>query len=116
MVAVRLFVGNVPYSASEQTLRDLFGQAGSVTSVFVPTDRLTGRPRGFAFVEMRGEAEAREAVRRFDGYALDARRLRVSPAEEREARRPSFPRYGEPVGGRGRPGERRRRPERSPGR
>ena len=116
MVAARLFVGNLPYSASEQTLRDLFGQAGSVTSVFVPKDRLTGRPRGFAFVDMGSEAGAREAVRRFDGYALDARRLRVSPAQEREARRPSFPGYREPVGGRGRPGGRPRRPERSPGR
>ena len=109
---VRLYVGNLPYSATEETLRKLFAEAGTVRAVVLPADRLTGRPRGFGFVELDSEAEAREAIRRFDGHLLDGRRLRVNRAEERVERRPPFRPGPERVPqGRG-----RGRPERSPGR
>src|SRR3989304_2241496 len=87
MVA-RLFVGNLPYSATEQTLRELFGEVGTVREVVLPTDRETGRLRGFAFVEMATEAEATAAIHRFEGHVLDGRRLRVNRAEERAERGP----------------------------
>lgn len=111
MVA-RLFVGNLPYSATEQTLRELFGEVGTVREVVLPTDRETGRPRGFGFVEMATEAEATAAIHRFEGHALDGRRLRVNRAEERAERGPRFPPYRGPV----RPVRMGGRPERKPGR
>ncbi len=112
-MTVRLFVGNIPYGVSEKTIRELFTQAGTVTSVFIAVDPLTGRPRGFAFVEMASEAEARGAVHRLHGHLLDGRPLRIELAEERER----APRVPAPYRGRARPGApRRRRPERSPGR
>ena len=111
MVA-RLFVGNLPYSATEQTLRELFGEVGTVREVVLPTDRETGRPRGFAFVEMATEAEATAAIHRFEGHVLDGRRLRVNRAEERAERPPRFA----PYRGRERPVRLGGRPERKPGR
>jgi len=115
MVA-RLYVGNLPYTATEETLRRLFGQTGTVGAVVLPTDRLTGRPRGFGFVDMASEAEAREAVRRFDGHLLEGRRLRVNRAEERTERRPPFRRGPEPALRGERPARAGGRPERKPGR
>jgi RNA recognition motif-containing protein len=88
----------------------------SGAAVFVPTDRTTGRSRGFAIVEVSSEAEAREIILRLNGYMLDGRRLRVELASERPAEREYRPRYGAPFARRGRPEPRRRRPERSPGR
>ena len=82
-MAVRLYVGNLPYSVSAQTLSELFGQAGGVVDVHLPTDRESGRVRGFGFVEMASDAEARQAIERFNGYRLDDRELRVNIAEER---------------------------------
>ncbi|MBI2953609.1 MAG: RNA-binding protein [Chloroflexi bacterium] len=111
-MAARLYVGNLPYSATEDGLRQLFSQAGTVVEVALPMDRATGRPRGFGFVEMESNADAEEAVRKFDGYQLDNRSIRVQIAREREARPPGF----RPSAGRGMGygfGERRegRRPE-----
>ncbi|MBI4317724.1 MAG: RNA-binding protein [Chloroflexi bacterium] len=111
-MAARLYVGNLPYGATEDGLRGLFSQAGAVVSVALPVDRDTGRPRGFGFVEMESNADAEEAVRKFDGYQLDNRMIRVQVAREREARPPGF----RPSTGRGMGygfGERRegRRPE-----
>ena len=115
MVGVRLFVGNLPYAISERELRELLGRIGAVTSVSMPTDRLTGRPRGFAFVDVPSESDAREMIRQFDGSLLDNRRLRVRHAEEREVvHAPAKYRYH--YAPKGRPDVRPHRPERSPGR
>ncbi len=85
-MAKRLYVGNLPYSAQEDELRRLFSQAGTVESVEMPIDRLTGRSRGFAFVQMAMDQDAETAIRKFNGYRLDDRSLRVNIAEEREER------------------------------
>jgi RNA recognition motif-containing protein len=78
----KLYVGNLPFSATEEEIRDLFGQHGSVESVNVITDRETGRARGFAFVEMDASA-ADAAMRALDGSQLGGRSLRVNEANER---------------------------------
>jgi len=85
-MATRLYVGNLPYSVGENELRRLFGQAGTVESVTMPLDRQTGRPRGFAFVQMSSDDEANSAIQMFNGYVLDGRPLRVNIAQEREMR------------------------------
>ena len=78
----KLYVGNLPFSTTEEELRDLFGEHGDVESVKVITDRETGRSRGFAFVEMEaGAADA--AMRALDGKELGGRSLRVNEAQER---------------------------------
>ena len=94
-MATRLYVGNLPYSATEDELRQLFSRAGTVVSVDLPIDRATGRPRGFGFVEMESSAGAQSAIRELDGYRLDNRSIRVEIPKEREARAPAFRRPGE---------------------
>ncbi|MBI2864801.1 MAG: RNA-binding protein [Chloroflexi bacterium] len=89
-MAARLHVGNLPYSATEEQLTELFSQAGTVVSVTLPEERFTGRPRGFGFVEMENSSEAEEAIRKFDGYVMDNRSLRVEMAREREERGPGY--------------------------
>ena len=80
----KLYVGNLPFSATEDELRELFGQHGSVESVRVITDRETGRSRGFAFVEMdAGGADA--AIQALDGTDMGGRSLRVNEAHDRPA-------------------------------
>jgi cold-inducible RNA-binding protein len=79
----RLYVGNLSFGTTESTLRDLFGEAGTVTEVKVMLDRETGRPRGFAFVEMGTETEAQAAVSQFNSRELDGRSLKVDVAAER---------------------------------
>ncbi len=91
-MAARLYVGNIPYSTTEDELRRLFSQVGRVDAVEIPVDRQTGRPRGFAFVEMANDQEAQKAIARFDGYTLDSRRIRVNVAQEREVRTGSYTR------------------------
>ena len=71
--------------------------AGQVTHVHIGTDRETGRSRGFAFVEFSNDIEAAEAIRRFDGYEIDGRKLRVNTADDRP-RRPGGPNFGPPRG------------------
>ncbi|MFQ5407531.1 MAG: RNA recognition motif domain-containing protein [Anaerolineales bacterium] len=83
---VRLYVGNLPYSATEDELRELFAQAGTVNSVALIMDRDTGRSRGFAFVEMGTQAEAEEAIKKFDNFNLGGRDMRVNIARPREDR------------------------------
>lgn len=85
-MATRLYVGNLPYTASEDELRRLFGQAGTVESVSLPTDRVTGRARGFGFIDMATSEDADNAIRMFNGYQMDGRALRVDVAREREER------------------------------
>jgi RNA recognition motif-containing protein len=79
----RLFVGNLPYSVTELDLRDLFGALGTVTEAKIVTDRDTGRPRGFGFVEMSSEAEAKKAIEELNGRDVGGRPVAVREAEER---------------------------------
>ena len=99
MPSVRLFVGNLPYQASEEDLRNHFGQVGPPTQIVRPLDRETGRARGFAFVEYAERAVAEEAIKRFDGQLFMGRPLAVSEARAREDRGPSGPRPGGGFGG-----------------
>ena len=78
-MATKLYVGNLPFSASENDVRDLFAQYGEVHSVKLVSDRDTGRPRGFGFVEMDNADEAQQAL---DNYALDGRNLKVNEARD----------------------------------
>jgi RNA recognition motif-containing protein len=80
----RLYVGNLPFSATETDLRELFGQHGSLSSVNVITDRETGRPRGFAFVEFEDGSGADAAIQALDGSEMGGRALRVNEAYERD--------------------------------
>ena len=80
----KLYVGNLPYSATEEELSALFGQAGTVTSVAIIKDRETGRSKGFAFVEMSSSDEAQKAINMLTGHMLGGRDLRVSIARPRE--------------------------------
>lgn len=82
----KLYVGNLPYTATEDELRELFSQAGNVTSVVIITDRDTGRSKGFGFVEMGSGAEAQKAIAMFDGRVLNERQIRVSEARPPESR------------------------------
>jgi RNA recognition motif-containing protein len=81
----RLYVGNMSFATTEMDLRDLFGQAGTVADVKVMLDRETGRPRGFAFVEMSSNTEAQAAIAQFNGRDLGGRTLKVDQAGERGA-------------------------------
>ena len=83
----RLYVGNLPFSADENQIREVFGQNGrTVTEVKLITDRDTGRPRGFGFVEMGSQQDAEGAIRELNGYSLDGRDLTVNEAKERTPR------------------------------
>lgn len=93
-MSVRLFIGNLPYSATEAELRDHLSAVGTPTSVVLPVDRETGRPRGFAFVDYADRAVAEEAIRRFDQQPFKGRPLAVSEARPREDRGPGGPRPG----------------------
>jgi RNA recognition motif-containing protein len=79
----RIYVGNIPFSATNEMLSEVFAQHGEVTGVDVIMDRDSGRPRGFAFVEMEDPGAATAAIEALDGSDLDGRNLRVSPAQER---------------------------------
>jgi RNA recognition motif-containing protein len=93
-VSVRLFIGNLPYSATEADLRDHLSSVGAPAQVVLPTDRETGRPRGFAFVDYTDRAVAEEAIRRFNQQPFKGRPLAVSEARPREDRPPGAPRPG----------------------
>jgi len=84
----RLYVGNLAFSTTEETVRNAFGQAGQVTDVRIMLDRETGRPRGFGFVTMVDDAAARAAIEQLNGMILDGRPLRVNEAEDRPRRGP----------------------------
>jgi RNA recognition motif-containing protein len=83
-MSVRLFVGNLPYDVTESEVREFFSPAGVPLSVRMPTDRETGKPRGFAFVEFGDAAQAEEAVRRFHQQVFKGRPLVVNEARPRE--------------------------------
>jgi len=96
----KIYVGNLPFSADESQVRALFAQHGTVESVNVIMDRETGRPRGFAFVEM-SNADASRAIQGLNGYSMGGRALRVNEAQERAPR--SKPASGGGGGGGGGP-------------
>jgi RNA recognition motif-containing protein len=96
-----LFVGNLPYQATEEDLRTHFSQVGKPTQIVRPLDRETGRARGFAFVEFADRTAAEEAIRKLDGQLLMGRPLAVSEARAREERGPGGP--PRPSGGFGGP-------------
>lgn len=104
-------MGNLNFRTEQHEIRSLFSQAGEVVDVFLPSDRATGRPRGFAFVEFSDEAGARAAIARFDGVELGGRNLRVNAAEAQRPRQPGrfvpsepppmpFPPFGKSKGSR----------------
>jgi RNA recognition motif-containing protein len=82
----KLYVGNLPFSATEETLLETFSKCGTVDSAKLITDRDTGRSKGFAFVEMSNDDEAQDAISQFDGQDLDGRPLRVNEAKPMEPR------------------------------
>lgn len=92
-MSTKLYVGNLPYSVTDQTLADTFSQFGSVQSAKVIMDRDSGRSKGFAFVEMSTAAEATECISRLNGNDLDGRAINVSEAK------PQAPRTGGGGGG-----------------
>ena len=83
-MSVKLYVGNLPYSTTEDDLRTLFAQAGTVSSVALIKDRDSGMSKGFAFVEMSSQAEAQKAISMFNDYSMGDRQLKVNPARPRE--------------------------------
>ena len=101
----KLYVGNLSFKTTEDALRSHFGQFGAVTDVYVAVDRMTGRPRGFAFVTMGTADEAKIAAEKVNGTELDGRQLTVNEARPKEER-PAGGGFGG-GGGRGFGGERR---------
>jgi RNA recognition motif-containing protein len=85
-VSKRIYVGNLPFRATEEQVRDLFGQYGQVDAVAMITDRETGKFRGFCFVEM-GDTAADTAIRALNGYQMDGRALRINEAMPRDNQR-----------------------------
>jgi RNA recognition motif-containing protein len=85
-MAVRLFVGNLSYEATEASLREHFSAVGPLSYIYLPVDRDSGKPRGFAFVEFNEQAHAEEAMRRFNNQLFMGRPLAVNEARERDDR------------------------------
>ncbi|MFZ5812548.1 MAG: RNA recognition motif domain-containing protein [Thermodesulfobacteriota bacterium] len=87
-----IYVGNLPFRASEDNVRDLFAQYGAVSSVKLISDRETGKPRGFGFVEMDDDAEADAAIEALNGKDYEGRSLKVNEAKPRapKPRRPAW--------------------------
>lgn len=85
-MAKKLYVGNLSYNTTEAQIRELFAQVGEITEISMITDRDTGRPKGFAFVQMADDNAAQDAIRRFNGMSLDNRALTVNEARPREDR------------------------------
>jgi RNA recognition motif-containing protein len=85
---MNIYVGNLPYTATEEEIRELFAAFGQVTSVTLITDKFSGQPRGFGFVEMQDSAEAEAAIQELNGKEFGKRNLVVNPARPREERRP----------------------------
>src|SRR4051794_37982107 len=89
----KVFVGNLDFNTTKAEVQNLFAEIGEIRDVYLPVDRQSGRPRGFAFVEYTSDEDAAKAIEKFNGYQMSGRALRVNAAEDR-------PR----TGGGGRPG------------
>ena len=85
----KLYVGNLPFSTTEEQLIDRFSEVGTVDSAKLVTDRDTGRSKGFAFIEMSNDEEAQSAIDKFDGQDCDGRAMKVNEAKPMEPRRES---------------------------
>lgn len=82
----KIYIGNLSYNSTEETLRNQFSQFGEVLSIFIVMDKITGKSKGFGFVEMSDENAAREAIATLNQKEIDGRRVRVSEAQERKPR------------------------------
>jgi RNA recognition motif-containing protein len=89
---MNIYVGNLPFKLSESSLKDTFSEYGEVSSVNIITDRLSGRSKGFGFVEMPDDSEANAAIQALNGKDFDGRNIKVNQAKPR-AERPPRPRY-----------------------
>ena len=87
-MATKLYVGGLPYSTQEDALKEVFAQAGSVTSAVIIMDKMSGRSKGFGFVEMSTDEEAQKAVSMLNGQEFEGRKLTVNEAHPMEARPP----------------------------
>jgi cold-inducible RNA-binding protein len=103
-----IFVGNLSFGATEDTVRSLFEQYGTVERVSIVTDRDTGRAKGFGFVEMTGDAEAERAISSLNGQELDGRNLTINEARPKEDRGGGFGGGGRGNGGGGGGGRQKR--------
>jgi cold-inducible RNA-binding protein len=83
IISSKIYVGNLSYDTSQDELATLFSGVGHVTEVFLPADRITGRPRGFAFVAFTDESAAEDAIEKFNDYEFNGRKLRIKEAEDR---------------------------------
>lgn len=85
-MAKKLYIGNLSYNTTEAALSEFFGSVGEVVSANIITDRMSGRPRGFGFVEMADEAAAQKAISQLNGQELDGRPLKVAEAKPPRSR------------------------------
>ena len=83
---MKLYIGNLSYGITPKEIEDVFAQAGGVTDVHLPTDRETGRARGFGFVTMDSQESMERAIQEFDGLEIDGRKIKVNEARPREDR------------------------------
>ncbi len=102
MTSNKLYVGGLPYSVTDDKLQEIFAPHGTVESARVITDRMTGRSRGFGFVEMSSQAEAEEAIQKMNGTDLEGRSLTVNEAKPQQERSGGGGRGGGGGGGGGR--------------
>src|SRR5947207_8147366 len=79
----KVFVGNLDFNTTKSEVQNLFAEIGEIRDVYLPMDRQSGRPRGFAFVEFASDEDAAKAIEKFNGYQLSGRALRVNAAEDR---------------------------------
>ena len=101
-MATKLYVGGLPYSTQEGALKELFAQAGSVVSAVIIMDKMSGRSKGFGFVEMETNDEAQKAISMFNDQDFEGRKLTVNEARPMEARPPRTGGNGGYGGGGGR--------------
>ena len=87
-MAKKLYVGGISYSTNDAALKDAFAQVGEVTSATIIMDKMTGRSKGFGFVEMANDADADAAIEKWNGQELDGRKLTVNEAQPMEPRAP----------------------------
>jgi cold-inducible RNA-binding protein len=87
-MATKLYIGGLPYSTTQDELQEAFAKAGQVTSATIIMDKMTGRSRGFGFVEMSSDEEAQKAIEMWNGKDFDGRKLTVNEAKPLEARPP----------------------------
>ena len=96
---MKMYVGNLAFSTTKETLESLFGAHGAVTDIHLPSDRETGRPRGFAFVTMDSRGAMESAIKELDGKNVDGRAIKVNEAQPREERSGGGGGYGGGGGG-----------------